>query len=340
MSNRSPVCALFLTLAACVPAQPHDTGVRSRSDSDADSNGQGDTDTGDRDTDDTASEATCADLPWKQVEFGMDVACGLHIDGCVQCWGGPRGSILANIPDVSASDLAVFYDYRHDLEAEDWPEGCVIDANRRITCWAGEDYRAIATTAEPVADVAFGAYQSLAVILADGSMVVQSGREPHSPISDVSPPLIFADRAVSATRNGRLMIWQAGTPSLEETDLGPLDEWSWHVQCGGGLCGIRRDGSGEAYYSGEWYEIFRAGSGWVAFWSHDHVYLVQDAAGLVYEYDDTTGIVDPTPWFSEPVVSVASVDEATCGITADGWLECTGDMKDRFPPPGSYVLPR
>jgi hypothetical protein len=323
-----------------VPGQPDESGDRSRADSGTDSNGAADTHTGDTDTGDTAAERACTDIPWKQVEFGMDVACGLHLDGCVECWGDPRGSILSGIPDVSAADLAVYYDYDHDLVAEDWPEGCVIDSNRRITCWAGEDYRAIATTTEPVADVAFGAYQAFAVLLADGEMVVQSSREPYPPIANVSPPLIFGYLDVAATQNGRLMNWRTGRPSLEETDLGPVELWSYYGECGGSLCGISRDGSGAMYYSGAWHEIFPAGSGWVAFWSHDHLYLVQDAAGLVYEYDDTTGIASTTPWFSEPVVSVAAVDETSCGITADGWLECTGDMKDRFPPPGSYVLPR
>ena len=95
-------------------------------------------------------------------------------------------------------------------------------------------------------------------------------------------------------------------------------------------------------YESDWVEVFPAGSVWVALWSgpDSDYYLVQDSAGLVFVYDRVGGVASTTPWFTEPVVSVSSVQSATCGITADGWLECTGDMKDRFPPPGSYVLPR
>ena len=36
---------------------------------------------------DPSEPRRCQDLPWKQVSTGMYVACGVHTDGCVECWG-------------------------------------------------------------------------------------------------------------------------------------------------------------------------------------------------------------------------------------------------------------
>ena len=36
---------------------------------------------------DTVRDSTCDDLPWSQVVAGSRQACGIHTDGCAECWG-------------------------------------------------------------------------------------------------------------------------------------------------------------------------------------------------------------------------------------------------------------
>jgi hypothetical protein len=345
MSQRHPACVLAFALATCVPAQPEDTGGRSRRGSH--SNGAEDTHTGDADTGDTVAERPCADLPWTQVDLGWDFGCGIHTDGCVECWGSDTlYNLIYREPEVEAQFLAVNDQSYHDYENRDYPSACVIGTDQRLTCWAMHPDHRIHETTEPVVDVAFGEYGDLAVLWADGTMTSQSGSREgrgwiYDPVSDVSAPMVNSSGQIIAVKNGRFVIWDIKYDGLEESDCGPVDVWSWYAPCNGAWCALDHDGGGwTLIYEGEWKQILPAGGGWVAIWGNYWTYLVQDAEGLVYEYDDHAGTLSATPWFSEPMVSVVGVQGASCGITADGWMECTGDMKDRFPPPGSYVLPR
>lgn len=345
MIPRASACLLAITVVACVPARPDDSGDRSRADSGTDSNGAADTHTGDTDTGDTAAGRTCADLPWTQVELGWDFGCGIHTNGCVECWGSDAlYNPVYKEPEVEAKFLAVHDQPYHDYENRERPSACVIDTDQRLTCWAMHDDHVVHETTEPVVDVAFGEYVDLAVLLTNGAMHAQGGQPAYPSVPGVLGPLVFGEGKLTAVRDGRLTQWDATGLGLEESDLGPVAEWLSYGFCWGSLCGIRYDGRGVLVrpYVSDWVEVFPAGSGWVALWSgpDSDYFLVQDSAGLVFVYDRVGGIASTTPWFTEPVVSVSSVQSASCGITADGWLECTGDMKDRFPPPGSYVLPR
>jgi len=332
--SRIPVRTFtFLAVVACAPTQP-DTGVRPHPDS-----GVGDsaTDSGG----DSAVEPRCDDLPWKQVELSWRVGCGVHTDGCVECWGEDGGP---ETPSVTAEFISVYEDYEHDLEAGTYyPSGCVIDSAQRLSCWAMDPYYSVQNSTDPVVDVAFGGYFQLAVLSPDGVLTAQTYQEPYPPVSGLQGPLLFGDGEIFAVRDGHLTQWRPEGNHPEEVDLGSLEEWRSYRLCFGYLCGIRSDGSaGFLRYPMGWIDVPLPPGSWMTLSSTYHEILLQDDQGWVYAYTYADGgnILSDTPWFTEPMVSVEAVGEASCGITADGWLECAGDMKDLWPPPGSYLLPR
>lgn len=92
---------LLLLAAACQPVRAphetgkdsadtgagHDTGADSAKDTDTNGDETGDTD-GDSDTDDSAVPVKCDHTqPWSYVAGGISQTCGVHVDGCAECWG-------------------------------------------------------------------------------------------------------------------------------------------------------------------------------------------------------------------------------------------------------------
>ena len=100
------------------------------------------TDTPDSEPVDTgATVAVCSDNAWIDVSPGYFRACGVHEDGCIECWGDVKADAvndtgwtnygLLEPPAVAARSVSVEASTIDDGE----PAACVVASDGHLTCW-------------------------------------------------------------------------------------------------------------------------------------------------------------------------------------------------------------
>ena len=328
---------IVLLWAACTAGSGHQLPVAS---SPPDTAAQDTADTAEQDTADTAEpQHTCDDGPWREVRLGFYSACGLHEDGCVECWGSTRwgvGTAIYATPAVSGVSIAMYQDPNNDFEAGASPAACAVEDNGVVTCWGAWDMD-LFTPEHPdklAKQVVFGDYGQFAILDQAGVLWAKGLSGEYSPVEGVSGTLSWGV-GVTAVRDGHVRTWSAEPTSLVEWDMGPVDDWSYYGICIWAFCGVRSDGAVGYRRSREddFTVVQPPGSPWIAVYGD---WLLEAPDHLVYAgYPE----VASEPIFPEPAAQVDAKWEAACAVTFDGRLECSGLMHDTYPPPGSYVVP-
>ena len=135
-------CFLLLGLGGCMscaePAHPPDDSAASAAE--------------EPEPEDTSviDPKRCADdRTWVQVSAGDIQTCGLHGDGCIECWGGDEEDGELNVADSGRVDWVDYGDddppngtYTH-IAVSQYVSGsghaCALDPEGRVSCWGGDD---------------------------------------------------------------------------------------------------------------------------------------------------------------------------------------------------------
>lgn len=249
-----------------MPAKPHDTDTGVAPDShpaDTDSSRE-ETDTGETDSHDTADSADSdsdtnidtapppcdRSLGWKYVAAGYEQTCGIHTDGCAECWG--RGEAESH-PELDTAWLYEWHgedrpppgDYASismiailtDDPDPSTPNACGIMADGSITCWGSDETGINDAPAGSFVDVAVWPYTASA-IATDGS-AYQWGSEGSAPAGSFLDVEGGFDALFLLTDGTLLQTYPNGTPHFDAPagtyiDIG-LGEWYG--------CALKTDGS-------------------------------------------------------------------------------------------------
>lgn len=208
------------------------------------------TDSDSTETADTAEPPCDRSLPWRFVECGLYQTCGIHTDGCAECWG--RGEAETTPPDDTGGgyhwwgeDLPPPGDYasismvRSLYDDPDTPSACGLLTDGSTVCWGrwvGPDFGPPDT---PLLDIAMWEEGAFAVTAEHGLVEwgVWSDEPPPGEFSAVEVgsgevALLDLDGAVHLTN----LTWSIEQPS----PVGAFRQISEGARRG---CGIRTDGS-------------------------------------------------------------------------------------------------
>jgi len=272
---------------------------------------------------DSASEWDgCADSPWIDVAAGNGLVCGLHVDGCGECWGRTDDADAA-MPDRTWLDVEL-----PAVTGLDTEHGCGrIDGGS--LCWGRSSHGQTSMPDEEFEALALG-LDSTCGIRTDGTIRCMGPRT----IEDSTPSVRFSKIVggigfCGLTVEGAVMCWgyhgQTRLDSVVATDIAQSDDviWAlksdrasaWWVDGGGALptadfdvpdyrkhlcrgCFIRTDGSIDC-----------------------------DASGSASE--------PPAGEFS----ALVCADRYACALRGDGHLTCWGEgdaTNAWYQVPGSY----
>lgn len=312
-----------------------DTGVDPDDGSGGDTAGDSGGDTGDS----GVEWHGCSDLPWTAVEVGYEVACGIHTDGCLDCWGtddwGLWPHVIYDEPSIDAVDVSLRAAWTDDKVDSSRPFACAQDVFGQWTCWGEPPTEDDSfPPVENASAVEVGDY-FVAALSAEGLLQLY-GWSNVIEVENVGGELSVGTSTACAVQANDLWCWdeQATVPAI---DVGAAADWRQYAMDINSLAGIREDGAVVSVsVPGNVEETCApAGSPWTTVRrGYCHAALVTDADGYVYEL----ATAEAGPVLAEPVVMFDVASHGMCGVTLDGWLECTGDFVDTFPPPGSYVI--
>lgn len=301
-------------------------------------------------TDTGASEQGCVDNAWIDVSLGYYRACGVHEDGCVECWGDVKADAvndtawtnygLLDPPSVTATSVSVETDTTDDGE----PTVCVVDTDGEVVCWgrpllahmpdhAGAERVQVQGRRDVVVQTITGAV----------SRYEYSVETHETTVQDLGP----AER-------GKVWAGVAGTCLIDEQQLRCTNvhpEESFELQ------GVMDAGVG--YNDVCWTDlagtlqcrVLRPGLGDEPLAPPPGAFRSPCAHSVACALDTDNRAVCwltldyPTPWpHWTPPADVALADlrcgpDGGCGITSDGKLHCFGDDSSVNRPPGSFVVP-
>lgn len=278
---------------------------------------------------DSATPTRCDDLPWIDVAVSAGLACGVHEDGCAECWGKLANTPAGLPPEVEFVDIDLSGG-NSDLEFED---GCGLAQSGSVFCWGrdldgevptpdGSGFEAIAvgsgvacgmTAERPICwgwpDISSNApTESVGGVSAYGSEYVGHHGETvfvwsHSRTWTVDVPgLRFVGAAAGAIHvavGSELQVWQ--------DDSGPVDGYTYP---------LRED----------------------AVWVDANRCLMTEAGEIdcymsKFYYGDEHFHPAPSGTFR----SMDSGNYSACAVRSDGHIICWGLEEDGgLRPPGSY----
>lgn len=290
------------------------------------------------------TDAPCdRSLAWTYVAAGHYLSCGIHADGCTECWGrgeedeGPdweTGGYHWTGQDIAPADpfasvflLGQYKDYTHELHT------CALTQVGEAVCWGSNAFGE--------SDVPLGTYTSLAIqsegtfgLTAEGDLV-SWGRVLGPAAGTFTAVSTGADVGAAITTDGDLTTWWV--ISGEETShVGPFQA----VSVKEGLCALDESGGATCWHAregeGSWpdfdAEAPKSGLTELCVGYYDSACGLQEDGhpvcwgtlwGLVY-YVDTSRVY----------TQLACGTEHACGLTPEGAIECWGT--DRF---GETLVP-
>lgn len=274
--------------------------------------------------------------PWVQVSAGFQLTCGVHADGCGECWGRGDGS---GVPDTGGAynyygeDRVPGYRWvkiRASSDAFDAPgHTCGVTTDGAGYCWGRNNYLQC--------DVPVGEYLDIAPLenstigmLADGELAAWGIYRTYAPPGVyesvagggyVAAAIDAVGAAVYFNTSGSETVYLEGT-------------WS-HIGMGAGFCGIRADldGAIECWYSPDGGQADRSfptppeGSFIDVCVTGDGGACAVDTGGEIACFsDEGDAITEDVP--PGPFVAVTCGTSYACALTPDGEIECWG--RDHF----------
>ena len=299
----------------------------------------------------------CADDPWASVSAGDEYVCGLHPDGCAECWG--YGSWAGGTDDTGRG----LYDYGAQVPPSiplaeididgDWntDEGdyhaCGLTFDQQAVCWG----RDLAGEATPPA----GEFTEIAVTIWGSCALAESG----DPLcwgefyGDWDYPGATGLDSLSAgydsfgalDADGEIALWAAGVAAADvpRPPAGPFRLLSVSAV----TCAVRLDPADDQAALECWYPWQPDLTAYVPSWvdaSEATALSVTREWTCLLESDGSPVCWSPWhgyEWDVEVSVALTSIDCAAngcCGVSADGEMACWSDRYtwDQFDPPGSY----
>lgn len=297
-----------------------------------------------------ATVATCSDNAWIDVSIGFLRACGVHEDGCIECWGDVKADVVADTgwtnygllepPAVAARSVSVEANTLDDGE----PSVCAVTSDDELACWGRPLFPELPTRSD-VARVQLRDDRDVAIQSVDGAV----GRFAYDWESNrtLATDLGRAD-------SGSLRAGESGYCLVDDYELrctSIQSEQSFRednvVAAGVGFhsaCWTDRDGKLGCRVLRESYsaEPLAPPSG---SYRSPCVFIM----GCAINNDDraecwyTAAYPLPFPGWSGaadvPLAELRCDWWGACGITPDGKLHCWGDDNSVHRPPGSFVIP-
>lgn len=287
---------------------------------------------------------TCPDGPWRTVEVGYELACGIHEDGCIECWGseGWEGwpDSIYDEPDIDAVALTMRAGQGDSTHASRSPFACAVDSGGTWVCWGdpgGSTEWDEPSLVAAAVDVAVGD-RFLAMLDGLGHLSLRGwDYQLAVEVEGVDGPLVAGSTHACAAAGIDLVCWSYWDED-QIVVVGPMDSWVQYTSDDSSLVGVRADGAVvevDFYGVGERI-VAPAGSAWVSVRGSSYAYFVSDAGGYVY----SLAHADAGPRLPEPMATfdLSGYRYEICGVTFDGLMRCTRDYDEVYPPPGEHIV--
>lgn len=331
----------LLLLLGCPPS-PVDTGggkepTDTAADTNADSAGESDSVPVD-----TAYQPNCdRNLPWKYVAAGLGQTCGIHTDGCAECWGIGREE---DNPDDWEWEAG------YQWEAEDRPPaGAYTSISMPVNSAHGSAQHACGLLEGGIA-VCWGQDEMGETEVVDGSYVALDvneyatyavGNDGTVTTWGVAAPPVLTDVTAIHTEeyygltlhvDGTLSQWYANAPSSPES-VPTLEGVYRAADIASFACAISADGAIDCWAPQDldWVEdpdmsLFQPPTGdFVDICIEDvAVACALDSVGQVACWGDLLELADPPQPVGVTFTQIACGYSHACGLTAEGEIVCWG----------------
>lgn len=295
--------------------------------------------TGVSDAHDTDEPRRCEDVPWTTVAAGVTASCGIHTNGCVECWGNDFEHVTtdlesgdANPPDVRLStiDMSPYYD-EDDYQFETG-HACGLTPAGEVVCWGNNVHGEATPPAGEFSKVTTGGYHSCALDLT--GRIVCWGHQGDVPQFDPESRYLDVDSGgsfVGTVDGGGTACW-IGVHVGDEVEC--LTGGSTDVRSGtGSVCVIDEGGSATCTNYLEEY-------GTPAEPLHDICVGYSTACGLTMSGaivcwgNDVMLYGAPNGIFHNLACNIAH----GCAVDTDGNMVCWGSSNSgKTSPPGTWV---
>lgn len=341
--------AVFVWMAgACAPAT-HDSKAGLAGNDSSDSTVESGTGVDSSGGPDTAppDKVDCDELePWTYVAAGHQQSCGVHADGCAECWGA--GAPGDSSYTWQGEDRPPAGEYRsiHMLDFTSWGYGqhtCGILEDGSVSCFGDDEFGELDVPPGNYAHVAVTAYQTF-TIAADGALDWSGiGSALERPGGSFIRVDAVDDSTLVLAADGGLFEY-AGSASLVYSKPGPYTTMSLGGGEGRFVCAATTSGAvecwNEAGLGGDAFDKFAAAAPGVGVVD---VCALQ-IAGLACALDEGGFVTCWSSYDGEPVVEDAPTDSGyiqlacgaahACALTAGGAIKCWGtDVYGETVPP-------
>ena len=285
---------LHLSIACSHPSSPLDSGKGGGPDDTGDSGANPDTaETGDTDTGIPAAVVCDRTLPWSYVAAGASQTCGVHIDGCAECWGAGEDNMGPSY-EWNGEDRPPAGIYRsiHMLRYSDWTTGkhnCGIQTDGTAVCFGRDNYGETALPTGDYVDIAVATDYIMAVTT-DANLVWAGAVDPVPPTGSFTRVEIDDNYILLLELDGSLSTYKWPSEFVDQRP-GPYIAMS-RASYPNGVCAVTAEGA-------------------VEFWTDNDSTL--EAYVLFASLAPTSGMTD---------VCLAASELSACALASDGHIEC------------------
>lgn len=292
------------------------------------------------DSADSAGPACPTKGDWIAVEAGLALTCGIHADGCAECWG-----LGGDIELAQETGHGVYFDSGQDEPPRDIAfrslrlvdvgnyggpgyHGCGVTESSTVSCWGRNDYGQLAAPGGEFLDVEVYDRGSCGV-RASGEIECWGETRP-TPAGTFRSIAVSSGLAAALDVDGGVTSWPVSNveiPGTPETAPGPYTR----VDGGSPVAAIRQDGGVEVWSAGHFGEkhdlatLAPAGA-FTAACARGDAACVLDAEGTIQCFgrypDDLYLNVPKGVAFS----SLSCGALHACGVTAERGIACWGDL--------------
>ncbi len=294
--------------------------------------------------------ASCEDNAWIDFSLGIFRACGVHEDGCIECWGDVKADAvndtgwtnygLLQPPAVAARSVSIEANTIDDGE----PSVCVVTSDDELACWGRPLFPELPARAD-VARVQLRDDRDVAIQSVDGAV----GRFEYDWESDGT---LVTDLGLADA--GKLWAGVSGYCLVDDHELRctsdqPEDSFSRDNVVAAGV-GVQSacwtDGDGKLDCRELWgpygEEVLAPPSG--SFHSPCVSIMAcaintDDRAECWYTAETPVPFRGHSSAADVPLTQLRCDFWGACGITPDGQLHCWGNDTSMHHPPGSFVIP-
>ena len=283
-----------------------------------------------------ADSGPCASSAgWTYVAAGGHLSCGVHTDGCAECWGldglvsgeDPYKSSYYDFGEQVPPDVAFQTISLVNFSAQNWGnQACGLTADNAAVCWGRDDAGQATAPEGSFLQVDVAAFNSCG-LTTDGAVVMWGDQESPALETTYQAIALGYSAGMAIETSGDLAVWDSFSGSVLYEMDGPVVDVAVSVFG----CAVWDDGTLDCWFpddpSGLSYPTVPAGEFVSVCAGHDFACAIgRDGLPVCFSYEDRHPEIIAAPEIALTQVSCGV--EHACGVTPDHAIVCWGE--DRY----------